>query len=471
LTAARLSHLLLLSAAATVSGCARYEGKPLTRETVEQTLAPPDAQSLRVATASLKHPILQPLDVDPSRGLSPEEAAVVAVIVNPELRAERDRRGVAAAQLLQAGLLPNPSLTAGLDFPYDSEPPDNFTAYNVGLDWEVAALIAREQHRRAAAEEQRSVALDVAWKEWQVAQEARTAAYDVLALEQQLAAARDAEQQATENRDAVRRFVDRHEKTLLDLTAAETSAQEAHALVVTSANDLTHRRLALNRALGLAAGQTVKVRASADVLPSRLAPPGHDDLLVGLEDRRLDLLALRRGYESQDAKLRAAILAQFPKLSLGLNAARDTSNVKTIGIGATLDLPLFDRNQGNIAIERATRQQLFDEYAARVFAARADIAGAIADIDAANAELAAAADATAGLERLVRTLETALQAGNVDILSYYEARGTLYQKRLDVIKLRQQLVDNWIALELASGQYLPLGASAATSATTQEARR
>src|SRR4051812_20981889 len=171
-------------------GCAHYDAKPLTRDAVEQQLAASsDPSALRVATASLNHPILKPLEVDPARGLSPEEAAVVAVIANPELRAERAKRGVAAAQLLQAGLLPNPQLTAGLELPHDNDPADSFTGYNVGIDWEVPALIAREQNRRAASAEQQSVELDVAWKEWQVAQEARTAAYDVLALEQQLAAA------------------------------------------------------------------------------------------------------------------------------------------------------------------------------------------------------------------------------------------------------------------------------------------
>ena len=106
---------------------------------------------------------------------------------------------------------------------------------------------------------------------------------------------------------------------------------------------------------------------------------------------------------------------------------------------------------------------------------RADIAGAIADIRSTTAELAAAAAATAGLERLVGTLEAALGQGNVDILSFYDARSTLYQKRVDVTKLRQQLTDNWIALELASGQYLPprtraTSRSSATSAAPAPSR-
>src|SRR4051794_26030631 len=70
-------------------GCARYEAKPLNDENVERELATPDAQTLQMQASQLHNPMLRPVDVDLSRGLSPDEAAVVAVIANPQLRAER----------------------------------------------------------------------------------------------------------------------------------------------------------------------------------------------------------------------------------------------------------------------------------------------------------------------------------------------------------------------------------------------
>ncbi len=59
--------------------------------------------------------------------------------------------------------------------------------------------------------------------------------------------------------------------------------------------------------------------------------------------------------------MREAVLAQFPSLQIGVTRASDTvgdrsdvgNTVHTLGIGATLNLPLFDRNQGNIAIQRS----------------------------------------------------------------------------------------------------------------------
>jgi outer membrane protein TolC len=178
--------------------------------------------------------------------------------------------------------------------------------------------------------------------------------------------------------------------------------------------------------------------------------------LVGeLETRRLDLLALRKGYDSQDAKLRAAVLAQFPKATLGFNTARDTGNTRTIGFGATIDIPLFDRNQGAIATETATRQQLFDEYAVRVFEARSDLASAAANIESINEQLAAAEAALPAFDRLVSAYQHAERRGDLDALSLYSARSTLLQRKVEISKLKQQLMQNWVALELASGQFLP----------------
>src|SRR4029078_1139600 len=101
--------------------------------------------------------LLNSVEIDPRQPLSPEQVAVLAVVVHPDLRAARDERRIALAQVLQAGLLPNPQLSAGLEFPYSSSPPDDFTAYNFGLDWEVTALIGRDERRRAAAAKAASV--------------------------------------------------------------------------------------------------------------------------------------------------------------------------------------------------------------------------------------------------------------------------------------------------------------------------
>ena len=58
---------------------------------VAAKLQPPSMDALRVQAKEVKHPILKPLNFDISNGLSPDEAAVLAVIANPKLRSIRDQ--------------------------------------------------------------------------------------------------------------------------------------------------------------------------------------------------------------------------------------------------------------------------------------------------------------------------------------------------------------------------------------------
>jgi len=149
------------------------------------------------------------------------------------------------------------------------------------------------------------------------------------------------------------------------------------------------------------------------------------------------------------------VLAAFPKITAGYARNTDTTDVHTQGFVIEVELPLFDRNQGSIADERATRERLKDEYAQRVFEARNDVASAIADIRSLNAQIAAAQEAVPLLERLASVAQTAAASGNADVLSYYEARSSLLEKRLEVIKLEEELMEAKTALELASGQIEP----------------
>lgn len=93
-----------------------------------------------------------------------------------------------------------------------------------------------------------SVDLSIAWQEWQIAQAAKSAVYDVVSLQAQAALAREIDRQLSQNLAIVRQAVDRHEKTLLDFTAAEAASLDAHVAALARQRDLQDRRLALNKA-------------------------------------------------------------------------------------------------------------------------------------------------------------------------------------------------------------------------------
>jgi cobalt-zinc-cadmium efflux system outer membrane protein len=426
--------------------CAAWSGivSPLVAQT----------EVLRIPASRISDSGLDSLPFDLRRGIGPDEAAIIATYLNPALRSIRDRRGLAAAQLIQAGVLPNPQVTYSRDYVTGGNTAGTTTGYNFTAGWEVTALLPLLPKRTAARANVQSVDLDIAWNEWQIAESARLAIYRVIALRDELASATEADRELTQSAETLKRAVEAHEKTMLDYAAAESSSQDARATALGLAQDHGKQTLGLKRILGVAPEAEVRLRAGIG-LPSHLNVPSQDECVEGLENRRLDLLALQQGYRSQNATVRAAILAQFPKISLSFAKASDTTDVHTSGFAVTIDVPIFDRNQGTLATERATREKLLDEYHQRVFEAHSDIATALSDIRWLNREVAAAEEALPIFERLVSSAETAMRGGNTDVLAYYAARSSLIQKRVQVVKLKEQLLEARTALEIASGRFIP----------------
>ena len=81
-----------------LGGCATYHARPLSDQAVRTALAAPDFAAVKIAASKLEHPLLPPQVIDGRGGFTPDEVALMAVIVSPQLRAWRDQRGVARAQ-------------------------------------------------------------------------------------------------------------------------------------------------------------------------------------------------------------------------------------------------------------------------------------------------------------------------------------------------------------------------------------
>jgi outer membrane protein TolC len=409
--------------------------------------------SVRVAAAQIRHPLLAPIVIDGRGGYTPNEIAAMVVIVSPELRALRDQRGVAEAQVVQAGVLPNPQLGYSVDRPHGAYNPAVVAGRNLGLSWEVASLLTRHDQVASARAGAKAVDLSVAWEEWQTAQDARLRAFRILSIERRLPLARSIEESLADTLALTKKAVALGLKTTADLTTAAEVWSQAQNARFDLERQLTSERATLNLGLGMAAPDKVPLKyAAPDSFWAEGPAPTADDLLQGLEERRLDLIALRCGYESAEASLRAAVIAQFPKIGLSVNKANDTTPVYTRGIGVTVDLPILDRNQGQIAIGQATRLQLFDEYVARVAEARSQVVQVLANLGIARAQLATAEASLPELAGLVSSYKTALASHNADELAYRDARAALATRQMEQCLLLQQVIELRVALEIATGR-------------------
>jgi len=450
----------------TVSGCATYHPMPITAEGVRARLQPPDMAQMRTLAREIKHPILHPVELKADDGLSPDGAAVLAVLLNPSLRAVRDQRALSDAQVLEAGLLPNPELTYSLDVPTGGDTAGRVNAFGLGLNWNVTSLISRSSRFREAKAQSEAIDLDIAWQEWQVAQAAKAAVYQLSSLQSQIALLEQVRPQLVENLDHVRKAVSNGFMTASDLHSVQTANSRVNERLISLEKQADQQRLKLLRLLGLPTDSQIRLSKNLH-LPARIILPNRS-LIEGLEQRRLDLLALRYGYDSQEAAVRAAVLEQFPKITVGPTINRDTDNIRTTGFSLSIELPIFNRGQGKIAVERATRKKLYDEYTARVFETRSDIEQVESGIRFLDEQIAAAQATEADLGKLVENYRRALADGRANALVYYAGWIDLIDAQIKAVDLRGQLSQAVVALELATGFYTIPGADQSSEEVSTE---
>ncbi|HOD81903.1 MAG TPA: TolC family protein [Phycisphaerae bacterium] len=154
--------------------------------------------------------------------------------------------------------------------------------------------------------------------------------------------------------------------------------------------------------------------------------------------RRLDLLAARWTLQAQAHALRGAKLGALPEVSLGAGVERDTTGMGTMtaaGPGVNMTLPIFDRNQARIARARAELAKAqADAETADQLAVR-QVRQAFTAAQAACEQLLTYADRVLPLaEKNLQQAQDAFNAAEVDLLEVLSAERTLTQSRLEMTR-------------------------------------
>ena len=169
---------------------------------------------------------------------------------------------------------------------------------------------------------------------------------------------------------------------------------------------------------------------------------------------RLDLLALQAGYNSQEIQLHQAILGQFPHFNVGIYPGQDNTSNSYFGTNISFDIPLFNRNQGAIAIAKATREQLYLEYIARLHSTQSDIAIIVKEISWAKAQQNTINHEMPQLSDIDTAMYKQLKLGNITQSYYLNAHTNVFNKRLKQLSLEQDIAEQRIAMQMLLGKYL-----------------
>lgn len=329
-----------------------------------------------------------------SRELTLESAVRLALLNNRNLQAVYQELGVAEAELVQAGLLPNPVLSANVRFGLGP----SGTGAELGLVQElISALQIPLKRRVAAANRERAIA-EVGMAVLDLVLETKEAFYRLQGALQMLELRRTVTEATAFSREVAERQHAAGNISDLELSTEQALHEESRIELAVAEGAVVEDREELNALLGLWGNQT---QWSTEARLPRL--PAEDVSGQGLERRavsqRLDLIAARTRGLSERAQLRLnRFYGLIPSASPGGASEREVEGGWSLGPALEIPIPLFDQSQAVVA-STASRLRANDE---RVAALAVEIR---AQVRRARARLEVARQRAAYLERVLLPLQ------------------------------------------------------------------
>ena len=411
---------LIAALALLASGCAHYSPRP-----VDLGQRAAELQQRRIDDTALAARIgaLHSLHISrwPPVTYGPEELFAAAVVLNPNLGEARAKLAASLAAVRTARELPNPTLVTAFDKYQNAQADTSPWAWSLSLDVPLNALFNRPLQVALADAGVRAARLDYAALLWSTRSAVRGALRELLF-------ARRLQELNASLLEAEARIVGAWQHRREAGEAAPAEFQQATLLQMQAQRDaasLAARVAAAETALARAIGVSTQAVATLPLAwPDVLSPRAPADLAAQRTRALLSRSEIERAlsdYDAAERKLQLQIRQQYPQISAGPAYSYD-QGLRRLGIGATVSLPLFNRNQGPIAEAEAQR----DVAGRHVESVQA---GVLSDIDGAAAALTRALEALeraraqqALSEQLAAQAEAAFEAGSEDRIGQMGAR-------------------------------------------------
>lgn len=391
--------------------------------------------------------------------LTLEAALRISLRNNREIRAAVESIAASRADLVQAGLLPNPVVALTLRFPFDPVSGGSFVG--ASLVQSFTALWLRDGRIRAADARLNQTVLDVSDKALRLVAEVK-ATHARIVFGQRAAALGD-ESCASIQRsiDAFEARIRGGEGTPLDTGRARQQLAGAQAAATMTARDLAKDRRRLLELMGFPGEWAEWSADPADVPPwsTTLDEPAAMQLAAG---NRLDVAAARAVVEAQRADLGVEELSRLKDLGIGADFERETDGRKTIGPVIGASIPIFDINEAQIAKAGSLARAALLNYEALAQRATREVRVAWIDLDVA---VRLADQYRSGVlplaDRNLSLATASLNSGQADVTVLLEAQRELIEARRALNDLEREAALARVALEQAAGGTLEQAAPAA----------
>jgi len=347
----------------TLAGCASFQadgGYGSVRDLAQQRTAQPlpaSAPGKGEAGQQVAALLAKPLNVD--------DAVSIALLNNRGLQADYAELGIAEADLVQAGRIPNPTFSFSRLKSHDGvEIERTLTLPIIGL---LTMPMATRLERRRYEQAQLRAAGDVL----RVADDTRRAWYNAVAAQQSVQYMEQVRSAAEASADLARRMHEAGNWSRLQQSREQSFLADAIAQHARARQSATVEREKLTRLMGLA--------SASFNLPERLPDlPAAPRELANAEEQamtnRLDILMAQKELEGLAGSLGLTRATRFVNLlDLSYLRNRSESGEKVTGYEIELQIPLFDFGSARVAKAEALYMQAVHRAAGAAIDARSQV--------------------------------------------------------------------------------------------------
>lgn len=299
--------------------------------------------------------VSQRLDELLRQGLTPDRGVAIALLNNPALQATYEELGIAQADMVQAGLLDNPTFSAAFGFPIAGS--SGVVEQELALVQNLLTLLILPLRKSIAADQFAADVSRISGEAFEVAVEARKAVIEAQAASRVMELRKSVVDAAAASRDLAERLFAAGNILELELVQERALHEQAKLDHAEAQEHWVEAREHVNRSLGLFGGRTSWTLAAPldEKLPEDVSAQGLEALAM---KQRLDVRASRQQAELFGRAVTLSTSSRFiGVLEVGVDTHRDPDGPRVAGPSLSIELPIFDQRQAVIARLEAQRRQ------------------------------------------------------------------------------------------------------------------
>ncbi|RJF95588.1 TolC family protein [Noviherbaspirillum saxi] len=364
---------------------------------------------------------------EPAAPLTLQAAITLAMQSNPDLSAVQYELQAVEATLLQANVLPNPSLEIGIE---DRRRETRESTLQVSQSIELGGK--RFARVRAAESSLSAAVADLNAKKAEVRATVITAFFDALAAQERVRLAEEAGELAQRATNVANKRVAAGKVSPVEETKARVAESSVRLELAQARSELNSARKRLSATWGNLLPRFEKAEGQLNVLPEL---PGMD----GISQRLTTSPTLTRARHEVDRRQALAQVERSRRIpdmavTLGVKRSEEPGRNQAV-VGLSIPLPLFDSNRGNVLESLRRVDKARDELSATEIRVDGELAQAYEKLSVSRQEAESLQkEIVPGAQSAYDAASKGFEFGKFGFLDVLDAQRTLLQAKSQYLR-------------------------------------